>query len=79
MVTTFGVGGNTGLSTEAVMNYAKSTGSFAHSNAEVRDSAKELTVAVQGVVGTDAIESYLKALRPKQLVRLKTNRYYPTT
>ena len=44
LVTAYGVGGATGLSTEAVMNYAKNTGAFAHSNAEVRDSAKELTV-----------------------------------
>ena len=46
LVTAYGVGGATGLSTEAVMNYAKNTGAFAHSNAEVRDSAKELTVGM---------------------------------
>jgi len=67
LVSAYGVGGGTGLSTESVMNYAKNTGAFAHSNAEVRDSAKELTVAVQAVVGTEALEGYLKALRPKQL------------
>jgi hypothetical protein len=33
----------------------------------VRDSAKELTVSVQAVAGTAAIDGYLKALRKKQL------------
>jgi centrosomal protein CEP104 len=67
LVTTYGIGGGTGLATEGVMNFAKAAGAFAHSNAEVRDSAKELTVAVHAVVGTGAIDGYLRALRPKQL------------
>lgn len=67
LVSSYGVGGSTGLSTEAIMNFVKNYGAFAHSNGEVRDAAKDLTVALQKIVGTPALESYLKALRPKQL------------
>lgn len=38
---TYGVGGTgASLTTEGVMNFAKTTGAFTHSNAEVRDSAR---------------------------------------
>ena len=66
LVASYGVGGNS-LSWESAMNFIKSNGAFAHSNAEVRDAARDLTVAIQKHVGTPALESYLQALRPKQL------------
>ena len=48
---TYGVGsGATSLSTESVMNFAKTAGAFTHSNAEVRDSAK---------VGNDIVSCFL--------------------
>lgn len=69
LVNRFGVGaGSTsGLAVDSVMGFPKTYGAFSHSNGEVRDAAKELTVAVQKKVGTAAIDSYLSALRPKQL------------
>ena len=67
LVIDHGVGGNSGLGTDAVMSFIKNYGAFGHSNGEVRDAAKDLTVAVQRTVGTPALEGYLKALRPKQL------------
>jgi hypothetical protein len=46
---TYGVGGTGGsLSTEGVMNFAKTTGAFTHSNAEVRDSARVRQSSLHG-------------------------------
>jgi centrosomal protein CEP104 len=67
LVTTYGVGGTTGISADAFMNFAKVNGCFAHSNGEVRDAARDLTVALHKLVGTAALEPYLRTLRPKQL------------
>ena len=53
------------------MSYAKNLGALAHSNGEVRLMAKEMTVSLQKQVGTDALEGYLKVLRPKQLEEYK--------
>lgn len=66
-VAIYGFGGQTGFSPESVMSFAKSNGCFSHSHGEVRDAARDLTVSVQLLVGSAAIESYLKLLRPKQL------------
>jgi hypothetical protein len=47
---TYGVGGTGGsLSTEGVMNFAKTTGAFTHSNAEVRDSARVRQCSLHGI------------------------------
>ena len=67
LINQYGLGNSSGIMVENVMNFAKSNGCFTHSNGEVRIATQELTVAVQKVVGTQAIESYLKLLRPKQL------------
>lgn len=67
LVNTHGIGGNSGLSVDNIMTFAKNYGAFAHSNGEVRDACKDLTIACQKIVGTPALESYLKLLRPKQL------------
>jgi centrosomal protein CEP104 len=67
MVSDFGLGANVGLSADAVMTYCKNLGAFAHGNGEVRDAAKDVTKAVQKLVGTPAISSYLADLRQKQL------------
>ena len=67
LVANHGLGNNTGLSMDTVMSFVKSNGAFTHSNGEVRDAARELTVAVQKYVGTTALDPYLKALRPNQL------------
>lgn len=66
MVNAHGVGGQSGLTTETVMNFAKSTNAFSHSNGEVRDAAKYLTVAVFKLVGQEPLEPYLAELRKSQ-------------
>jgi len=67
LVSTYGVGGTTGISADGFMNFAKANACFAHSNGEVRDAARDLTVALHKLVGTTALEPYLRTLRPKQL------------
>ncbi|CAN0217894.1 unnamed protein product, partial [Phaeothamnion confervicola] len=59
-------GGSSGLGADAVMAFVKDCGAFAHSNGQVRDAAKDLTVAVYKAVGDD-VERHLGELRPKQL------------
>jgi centrosomal protein CEP104 len=66
MVNAHGVGGQSGLTAESVMNFAKSVNAFSHSNGEVRDAAKYLTVAVFKIVGQDPLEPYLTELRKAQ-------------
>jgi centrosomal protein CEP104 len=72
LVTAYGLGhkgghDGTGLTVEAVMQFIKSNGAFAHSNGEVRDGAKDLVAAVQKYTGTDVLMPHLGDLRPKQL------------
>jgi centrosomal protein CEP104 len=68
LVNKYGISGSTGLSSEHLFSFAKSVQAFTHSNGEVRDAAKELTVAIQRIVGTPPIHETLKQLlRPKQL------------
>merc|ERR1711871_1784574 len=68
LINQYSLGQQSGLSVDAVMNCAKNMGALTHSNGEVRDAAKEMTVALQKQVGTEALENILKAeLRPKQL------------
>ena len=56
-----------GITASAIMGFCKDVGAFAHSNGEVRESAKNITVALQGMVGTPVLEEFLQLLRPKQL------------
>jgi len=56
---------------ESVMNFPKANGCFSHSNGEVRDASRDLTVAVKPLVAEGALDVYLKALRPKQLEEYK--------
>ena len=67
IATQFGVGGTTGVTADGFMTFAKTNGCFAHSNGEVRDAARDLTVALHKIVSTAALEPYLRTLRPKQL------------
>ena len=67
LINQYGLGNTSGIMMENVMNFSKSNGCFTHSNGEVRAAAQDLSVAVQKIVGTEAISSYLKLLRPKQL------------
>jgi centrosomal protein CEP104 len=67
LISQYGLGNSSGIMVDNVMNFAKSNGCFTHSNGEVRIATQELTVAVQKIVGTEAIGSYLRLLRPKQL------------
>ena len=60
------VGVHSGLHADAIMAFMRSSNAFAHSNGEVREAAKDLTVQLQKLVGTAALESYLEELRPKQ-------------
>lgn len=67
LINQYGLGSSSGIMAPAVMKFAQDNGCFTHSNGEVRDATKDLTVAVQKHTGTQAIEPYLKGLRPKQL------------
>eukprot|EP00605_Chrysophyceae_sp_TOSAG23-4_P000308 GSChrysophyteH1.ASY1.ANO1.353.1 assembled CDS len=67
LVDSFGLDSDLGLSLETVMNFPKNSGCFSHSNGEVRDAAKELTIAVERHTGVVPLSAYLQALRPKQL------------
>lgn len=67
LVVNHGVGPSSGLNADSLLHFPKSTNAYAHSNGEVRDAAKDLVVAIQRNVGTAAVDSYLKLLRPKQL------------
>lgn len=72
IVSGYGLGSTTGVTADVAMNFCKTYGAFSHSNGEVRDGAKDLTVAVHKYVGLGPIESYLTAaLRPKQLEEYK--------
>lgn len=66
LISQHGVGGQSGLHSDAIMAFMRSSNAFAHSNGEVRDAAKDLTVQLQKLVGTAPLESYLEELRPKQ-------------
>lgn len=67
LTSNYGFGAQGGISCESVMNFARTTGSFSHSNGEVRDAARDLTVEVFRIVGETPLDVYLKLLRPKQL------------
>ena len=62
---TKGEGG--GLSLNNVMNFVKATNSFAHTAADVRGRAKDLTVLCVATCGEAAVDKWLSGLRPKQL------------
>jgi hypothetical protein len=66
IITQYGVGAHTGLSMDSAMNFAKGLSAFTHSNVEVREATKAMTVALQKIYGTAALDSYLSLLRPKQ-------------
>jgi len=66
-VATYGFGGGVGFSPESIMGFMRAHACFSHSHAEVRDAARDLTVAVQALVGSAVIDSYLQQLRPRQL------------
>ncbi|CAM9307168.1 unnamed protein product [Laminaria digitata] len=66
LVTEFGLEGGSGLAADAIMTFIQSCNGFAHSNGDVRDAARELTVTLFALVGEE-IEPYLTGLRPKQL------------
>ena len=70
LVNEFGISGSSGLITESIMGWVKDHNAFSHQNAEVRDAAKELTVAIYENVGATAMK-YLGTLRPKQLDEYK--------
>lgn len=53
-------------SVAGVMSFLEDSNAFAHQNREIRDVAKEITVALYQIVGEE-VEGYLKSLRPKQL------------
>lgn len=74
LVNDFGIGtgqGSSGLTADMVMGFMKTYGAYSHSNGDVRDGARNLTVAVQRHTGTQALDSYLQALRPKQMEEYK--------
>ena len=66
LVTTYGVGGSSGISAEAILNFSKGHGVYAHSTPEVRDDAKKLVVAIHRYVGVGPLQATLQSLRPKQ-------------
>jgi centrosomal protein CEP104 len=67
MVASYGFGGGLGFSPESIMGFMRAHACFSHSHAEVRDAARDLTVAVQALVGSAVIDAYLQQLRPRQV------------
>ena len=55
-----------GISAKTVMSFMSRSGAHTHANAEVREAARELSVAVFLDIGHE-IEQYLDSLRPVQL------------
>ncbi|KAF1328219.1 Centrosomal protein, partial [Globisporangium splendens] len=53
-------------SVAGIMSFLEDSNCFSHQNKEIRDPAKELTVALHLIASTE-VEGYLKSLRPKQL------------
>lgn len=66
LIAQYGVGGQSGLNSDSIMSFMRGSNAFAHSNGEVREAAKDLTIQLQKLVGTAPLESYLDELRPKQ-------------
>lgn len=66
LVTDFGLDNNHGLHMDPMLNFAKTTQAFAHSQKEVRDAAKKLVVAIQKIVGSGPLEPTLSLLRKNQ-------------
>lgn len=54
------------FSVPGIMGFLEDCNCLAHQSREIRDAAKDITVALYLVVGAD-VEGYLKSLRPKQL------------
>ncbi|KAE8989823.1 hypothetical protein PR003_g24522 [Phytophthora rubi] len=54
------------FSVPGIMSFLEDCNCLAHQSREIRDAAKDITVALYLVVGAD-VEGYLKSLRPKQL------------
>lgn len=68
IVANFGINNEeTGATTESVMGFPKRYGCFSHSNGDVRDASRELTTAVESIIGVHPLEPFLRDLRPKQL------------
>lgn len=66
LVNHYGFNANSGLHPDSILSFMKSNSAFAHNSGEVRDAAKDLTIAIQRHVGVPLIEPYLEELRPKQ-------------
>jgi centrosomal protein CEP104 len=66
LVDAHGVGSSSGLTPENALNFVKSLSAYSHSNGEVRDAAKYLTVALHKHVGVEPLTPYLDLLRSKQ-------------
>ena len=60
IINTYGLGPSAGVSAETAMNFCKTYGAFAHSNGEVRDGARDLTVAVYKHVGAGPLDLYIQ-------------------
>ncbi|KAK1946836.1 Centrosomal protein [Phytophthora citrophthora] len=54
------------FSVSGIMSFLEDCNCLAHQSREIRDAAKEISVSLYLVVGSD-VEGYLKSLRPKQL------------
>jgi centrosomal protein CEP104 len=66
LVSEYGLNNNHGLQMDPMLNFAKNTQAFAHSQKEVRDAVKKLIVAIQKIVGTPPLEPILTLLRKNQ-------------
>lgn len=61
-----GVSQRSGISVDGVLTFMKNNETFTHSNGEVRDVTKACCIALQRVVGTDAILPQLEPVLRKQ-------------
>jgi hypothetical protein len=67
MVGRFGVKEGSALSTTHLMSFLKTQNCYAHTNVDVRGSAKTLSSSICLLIGEREIEKHLGSLRPKQM------------
>ncbi|KAL7686439.1 putative UVR domain, armadillo-like helical protein [Plasmopara halstedii] len=66
LLTEFELVSNSDFSVSGIMGFLEDCNCLAHQSREIRDVAKEITVSMYLIVGSE-VEVYLKSLRPKQL------------
>ncbi|TMW68162.1 hypothetical protein Poli38472_007834 [Pythium oligandrum] len=66
LISQFELQPDTDHSVDGIMSFMEDSNCFGHQSKEIRDVAKDITVALYLLIGPD-VEGYLKSLRPKQM------------